>query len=100
MSVRLQLSCSRQKELLTDEVFSPSIYPPAAKDCRPMKRYPVKMEIAGPTAMWTRPDTGDCPVSYPAPTCSAVRNIFQSILWGQGGRSPLGEMQRFIAQIS
>ena len=48
-----------------------------------MKRYPIKMEIAGPTAMWTRPDTGDCPVSYPAPTYSAVRNIFQSILWGQ-----------------
>ncbi len=41
------------------------------------------MEIAGPTAMWTRPDTGDCPVSYPAPTYAAVRNIFQSILWGQ-----------------
>ena len=48
-----------------------------------MKYYPIKMEIAGPTAMWTRPDTGDCPVSYPAPTYSAVRNIFQSILWGQ-----------------
>lgn len=48
-----------------------------------MKSYPVKMEIAGSTAMWTRPDTGDCPVSYPAPTFSAVRNIFQSILWGQ-----------------
>ena len=48
-----------------------------------MKKYPIKMEIAGPTAMWTRPDTGDCPVSYPAPTYSAVRNIFQSILWGQ-----------------
>lgn len=48
-----------------------------------MKHYPIKMEIAGPTAMWTRPDTGDCPVSYPAPTYSAVRNIFQSILWGQ-----------------
>ena len=51
-----------------------------------MKRYPVKMEIAGPTAMWTRPDTGDCPVSYPAPTYSAVRNIFQSVLWGQAIR--------------
>ena len=48
-----------------------------------MKRYPIAMEIAGTTAMWTRPDTGDCPVSYPAPTYSAVRNIFQSILWGQ-----------------
>jgi len=32
--------------------------------------------------MWTRPDTGDCPVSYPAPTYSAVKAIFESILWG------------------
>ncbi len=44
--------------------------------------YPVKMEIAGNTAMWTRPDIGDCPVSYPAPTFSAVKAIFESILWG------------------
>lgn len=32
--------------------------------------------------MWTRPDTGDCPVSYPAPTYSAVKGIFESVLWG------------------
>lgn len=44
--------------------------------------YPIEMEIAGNTAMWTRPDTGDCPVSYPAPTYSAVKAIFESILWG------------------
>lgn len=44
--------------------------------------YIVKMEIAGNTAMWTRPDTGDCPVSYPAPTYSAVKAIFESVLWG------------------
>ncbi|MBC8577795.1 CRISPR-associated protein Cas5 [Yanshouia hominis] len=44
--------------------------------------YPVEMEIAGSTAMWTRPDTGDCPVSYPAPTYSAVKAIFESVLWG------------------
>jgi len=44
--------------------------------------YPIEMEIAGCTAMWTRPDTGDCPVSYPAPTYSAVKAIFESILWG------------------
>ena len=56
-----------------------------------MKHYPIKMEIAGPTAMWTRPDTGDCPVSYPAPTFSAVRNIFQSILWGQAVEVSLAE---------
>lgn len=44
--------------------------------------YPIEMEISGDTAMWTRPDTGDCPVSYPAPTYSAVKAIFESILWG------------------
>lgn len=44
--------------------------------------YPIQMEIAGNTAMWTRPDTGDSPCSYPAPTYSAVKGIFESILWG------------------
>ena len=47
-----------------------------------MKPYEIRLEIAGPTAMWTRPDTGDCPVSYPAPTYSAVKGIFESVLWG------------------
>jgi len=46
------------------------------------KVYDIQMEIAGNTAMWTRPDTGDCPVSYPAPTYSAVKGIFESLLWG------------------
>lgn len=45
--------------------------------------YQVRLEISGPTAMWTRPDTGDCPVSYPIPTYSAVKGIFESILWGK-----------------
>lgn len=47
-----------------------------------MKPYQVSLEIAGNTAMWTRPDTGDCPVSYPAPTYSAVAGIFKAIAWG------------------
>ncbi|MCF8067393.1 MAG: CRISPR-associated protein Cas5 [Desulfobacterales bacterium] len=46
------------------------------------KSYKIKMEISGKTAMWTRPDTGDCPVSYPVPTYSAAKGIFESILWG------------------
>jgi len=46
------------------------------------KTYEIKMEVSGNTAMWTRPDTGDCPVSYPAPTFSAAKGIFESILWG------------------
>jgi CRISPR-associated protein Cas5d len=51
-----------------------------------VKEYTVQLEISGPTAMWTRPDTGDCPVSYPLPTYSAVKGIFESILWGPAVR--------------
>lgn len=40
------------------------------------------MEIAGDTAIWTRPDSGDSPCSYPAPTFSAVRALFEGVLWG------------------
>ena len=47
-----------------------------------MAAYTIQMEIAGNTAMWTRPDTGDSPVSYPAPTYSAAKAIFESVLWG------------------
>jgi len=46
-----------------------------------MNTYSIRLEISGPTAMWTRPDTGDAPVSYPAPTLAAVKGIFESILW-------------------
>ncbi len=46
-----------------------------------MKAYSVSMEISGATAMWTRPDTGDAPVSYPVPTFAGVKGIFESILW-------------------
>lgn len=43
--------------------------------------YPIAMEIAGNTAMFTRPDAGDSPVSYPVITFSAARGLFESILW-------------------
>jgi len=46
-------------------------------------RYEVALEISGPSAMWTRPDTGDAPVSYPAPTYGACKGIFECILWSQ-----------------
>lgn len=48
-----------------------------------MRKYEVCLEISGATAMWTRPDSGDCPVSYPAPTYSAVKGIFEAILFIQ-----------------
>ena len=46
------------------------------------KTYQVMMEVEGKTAMFTRPDSGDSPCSYPAPTYSAVRGMFESVLWG------------------
>lgn len=46
-----------------------------------MKPYPIALEIAGPTAMWTRVDSGDAPTSCEAPTFQAAKQIFESILW-------------------
>lgn len=48
-----------------------------------MSKYRVSFEISGPTALWTRPDSGDTPTSYPGPTRSAVKGMFESILWLQ-----------------
>ena len=44
------------------------------------KSYPVAFEIAGPAAMFSRPDTGSAPISYPAPTQSALKSIFESVV--------------------
>lgn len=44
-----------------------------------MSRYLVALEIAGPLAMFARPDTGGPPTSYPVPTWSAAKGIFESI---------------------
>ena len=42
-----------------------------------MPANPLACELSGPTAIWTRPDTGDAPVSYPAPSFAAVKGIFE-----------------------
>lgn len=44
-----------------------------------MKNYEVKFEIAGPFAMFSRPDSGGTPSSYPIPTQSAAKGLFESI---------------------
>lgn len=50
-----------------------------------MADYPVEMEIAGPLAMFARPDTGGTPTSYPVPTWSACKGVFESIaMFGRG----------------
>lgn len=46
------------------------------------RSYSICMEIAGDTAIWVRPDSGDSPCSYEAPTYSAVKALFESVLWG------------------
>jgi CRISPR-associated protein Cas5d len=44
-----------------------------------MSRYEIALEISGPTAMWTRPDTGATPISYPVPPWSAAKGLFESV---------------------
>jgi CRISPR-associated protein Cas5d len=44
------------------------------------KQYLASFEIAGPAAMFTRPDTGSSPISYPAPTKSALKGMFECIV--------------------
>ena len=44
-----------------------------------MKSYEAHFEIAGPMAMFTRPDTGSAPVSYPVPTFSAAKGMFENV---------------------
>ena len=43
------------------------------------KRYNWAFEIAGRNACFTRPDTGAVPISYPAPTRSALIGIAESV---------------------
>ncbi len=50
-----------------------------------MTNYKVQLEIAGPAAMFARPDTGGTPTSYPVPTWSAAKGIFESIAFLQSG---------------
>jgi CRISPR-associated protein Cas5d len=46
------------------------------------RSYPaIALEVAGPAAMFTRPDTGVTPTSYPVLTYSAAKGLFEAILW-------------------
>jgi CRISPR-associated protein Cas5d len=46
-----------------------------------MNGYPtIALEVAGPAAMFTRPDTGATPISYPGPTYSAAKGMFEAVL--------------------
>ncbi len=52
-----------------------------------MSNYRIAMEIAGPFAMWSRPDTGATPTSYPVPTWSAAKGIFESVAFFNDGKA-------------
>ncbi len=45
-----------------------------------MNEYEIALEVAGPAAMFTRPDTGSTPISYPVPTSSAAKGIIDAVL--------------------
>lgn len=51
------------------------------------KPYDVSFEIAGPAAMFTRPDSGAAQVSYPAPTFSAAKGMFEAIACLRGDKN-------------
>ena len=42
-------------------------------------KYQVQLEVAGPAAAFTRPDSGATFISYPAPTYSALKGIFECV---------------------
>lgn len=44
-----------------------------------MKNYSVELEISGDLALFSRPDTGGTPSSFPIPTWSAAKGMFESI---------------------
>lgn len=50
------------------------------------KSYEVSFEIAGPAAMFTRPDSGAAQVSYPAPTFSSAKGMFEAIACLRGDK--------------
>ena len=45
-----------------------------------MSEYRISLEVSGPAAMFTRPDTGATPISYPVPTWSAAKGMFEAVL--------------------
>jgi CRISPR-associated protein Cas5d len=50
-----------------------------------MSEYQISFEVAGTAAMFARPDTGGTPTSYPVPTWSAAKGLFESIAFFADG---------------
>lgn len=54
------------------------------------KKYITRFEVASHAAMFTRPDTGAAPISYPVPTWSACKAMFEAVARGffSNGNNP------------
>jgi CRISPR-associated protein Cas5d len=63
--------------------------------------YTAQFEISGPAAMFSRPDTGSSPISYPVPTWSACKAMFESVARGffSPGRQPAAFFSATEVQI-
>lgn len=62
--------------------------------------YAVSLEIAGPLAMFARPDTGGTPTSYPAPTWSACKGIFESLAFFSRGNAWISPTHVEVCRVS
>ncbi|MBA4159856.1 MAG: CRISPR-associated protein Cas5 [Gemmatimonadetes bacterium] len=51
------------------------------------EQYVVQLEVGGPLALFARPDTGGTPTSYPVPTWSACKGIFEAIAFFVDGNA-------------
>jgi len=52
----------------------------------------VSLEVAAPFAIFARPDTGSAPVSYPVPTYSAAKGMFEAVARLARGRAIMAEI--------
>jgi CRISPR-associated protein Cas5d len=44
-----------------------------------MNPHEIAIEVEGPVAMFTRPETGSTPISYPVPTYSSAKGMFEAV---------------------
>lgn len=63
-------------------------------------RYTVEFEVAGPLAMFARPDTGGTPTSYPLPTWSAAKAASINKLYNVRGLVYASDVWRHSANSS
>ena len=62
-----------------------------------MSAYSIACELSAPTAIWTRSDTGDAPVSYPAPTGEPEKTCVSRLVSPIGGRRISIDFMRHFA---